>query len=207
MISRRGGQQLKEERDAANTKAENADTPPVQLPKTDAELAKWKKTHPEQVDLILTLIGKQNEGTAEEVKKAREELAQIRNTTKSAELFGEVLKVHPDAGAIKKSPEWLEWFNEQTPATRALVESPNVTDIARGIGLYKADKGITATPKSTGKSEADAAFVSTRKQHQTPTGPKIWTKSEVSKLTIKQYAASRDEIKQAKAENRFDFSS
>lgn len=178
----------------------------VEFPKTDEELEIWKKTKPEEYDSILTLIRKESQGVASELHKALDELNSVKRQTRNTELFGQVLKSHPDAGEIKKSEKWRDWFNAQSKAVRALIESENADDIIRGINIYKLDVGITTKTSSTGKDDSAAYFVDTRSSgNPVPTGPKVWKESEVRGMREELYSKYREEIKAAKREGRYDY--
>lgn len=191
-------QQLKNELEEAKGSKE-----PVKLPKTDAELQAWMDKNPEQVDLLITLIGKQNESLVTELQSTKTTLDEIRKANRNEELFQEVLKTHPDAGQIRKSEKFKEWFATQSNGVRALIESDNANDISKGIAIFKNDVGIN-TSKSYGKSAEDADFINPKTAPNLPKDPKVWTASEISKLSPQQYDKYREEIKAAKREGRYD---
>jgi len=177
---------------------------PVKLPKSEEELASWMSRNKEQADLLVTLIAKQNETLVKELQATKASFEEIQRKNRNEVLFQEVLKTHSDAGQIRESEDFKSWFADQTPTVQALIESTSAQDIARGISLYKADKGIGTKTRKSGKSAEDADFVTTKGGSNLPTPGKVWTASEVKKLNDRQYAQYRDEIKAAQREGRFD---
>lgn len=176
----------------------------LELPNTDEEIAVWKKENPSLYDAVTTLILKEKEGTLKEVQDAREELSRVKRTIANEQLFLEVQKTHKDANEIRKSDKFKEWFGSQTQAVKSLIESAEAADVIRGISLYKSDVGITdATPSS--KSAEAAAAVTTAATTSLPQEKKRWSNAAIAKLTEKEYAAYRDDIKLAKLEGRFDY--
>lgn len=177
---------------------------PVELPVKKEEVEKWIKDNKEIADIITSMQRLESTELLEEVNKAREELENIKRATNNAQLFQEVLKVHPDADTIRKDPKFHDWFKLQTKAVKSLIESSVAADVVRGVQLYKDDIGITKAKVNSGKSEDAAAAVTVKGSSIPPQGPKVWKASEINKMNETQYAKYRAEIKQAMKDGRYD---
>lgn len=188
--------------------APEATTPKLVLPKSEEEVDEWKQANPEIYDQVLTIVKKETQLTASELEEAKRELKALREKEANERLFREVVSVHSDADEIRKSQEWVEWFNEQTPLVRSLVESNNARDVIRGIDLFKKDTGFgsaySRTPNVPASKSVEAAgAVTTATARMAPvTDVKVWTMSEINKLSPKEYAAYKDQIYKARRENR-----
>ncbi len=177
---------------------------PVELPVKKEEVEKWVKDNKEIADIITSMQRLESAELLEEVKQAKDELENIKRATSNAQLFQEVLKVHPDADTIRRDPKFHDWFKLQTKAVKSLIESTVAADVVRGVQLYKDDTGVTKVRVDSAKSEDAAAAVTIKGSSVPPAGPKVWKASEVNKMNETQYAKYRTEIKQAMKEGRYD---
>lgn len=163
------------------------------LPKSEAELAAWKKDHPDLYDTIRTVYAKEAEDLVTQVNAAKNELDSIKNANKKESVFSEVLKEHQDANQIRNSQQFKEWYGNQSAGVRSLIDSFDARDISRGIHLFKAD--TTTTPQGNPYKSAEAAgAVDTRSSVSMPTQTKAWTPQEIAKLSPAEYAKHRDAI-------------
>lgn len=188
---------------------EDAGKKPVQLPMSEDQINNWRKENPQSFDTIVSIVRQELPDLTNEVQKVKQELDAVKKRTASEQLFQEILKVHGDAGQIRQSDKFKEWFKIQPKDIRALIESPMSSVVCRGIDMYKSDVGINKqkrdeTPFS--KSEDAASAVTVKGAPSVPTDgkAKLWTASEVSKLSSKQYMQYRNEIKRAKVEGRYN---
>lgn len=174
----------------------------IPLPESEEEVDAWKESNPELYAKMLTIIDK-------EVKPLKEILTKKEQEELNVKLFKEVERAHNDADEIRNSPLWVEWFSEQTPAIRSLVESSDARDIIRSITLFKNDVNWKQAPsqvQSNGKSADDASAVMVKGQSFTPvTQKKIWTDSEVRGMSQATYAKHREDIQLARKEGRYQF--
>lgn len=186
---------------------DEASRKPLNLPVSEEEIELWRKTNPQTFDMLVSIIRKESKDMETQLDKARKELETVKTRSASEQLFVEILKVHSDAGEIRGSDQFRDWFKDQTKAVKNLIESSVAADVCRGIKLYKEDTGIMEPKKTTSSKTSDAAEAVTVKG--TPSVPKdsqtrIWGNSEIAKLTPEQYSKHRDDIKRARAEGRFD---
>lgn len=194
--------QLKQQNAALEQELTTLKEKPLELPSTMEELASFKKSHPELVNSLISLIrlevSERDKELTEKIKKLDGKSAQADTEVKIAE----VLKIHPDAKRIKASQEFADWFELQSQATQNLLKSDNPSDWIRGISLYKEDMGI----KSVKVKKADAA-TAVNQPSSTDTKPdlskRVWKASEVAKLSDAEYDKLSHEIMKANAEGRY----
>jgi D-ribose pyranose/furanose isomerase RbsD len=193
---------LQEDKKALESKLTSSDKS-IPLPESEDEVDSWKEENPELFAKITTIIKKENKPLEEAL--ARKELQEA-----NAKLFNEVKEGHRDAGEIRQSEVFRDWFEEQTPATRALIESRDARDIVRGIQLFKQDvnwKQPQAQVQPNGKTAEDASVVMTKGTAGfTPSSQKkIWSDAEVRAMSSKDFTKHQVEINQAKREGRYQF--
>lgn len=172
------------------------------LPKSEAELAAWKKDHPDLYDTIRTVYAKEAEDLVAQVNTAKAELDSIKNANKKESVFSEVLKEHQDANQIRNSQQFKEWYGNQSAGVRSLIDSFDARDISRGIHLFKADTNQNTTQTNPYKSVDAAGAVDTRSNVSIAPQPKAWTSQEIAKLSPAEYAKHRDAINKYIAEQR-----
>lgn len=193
---------LQDEKKALEAKLTSGDKS-IPLPESEDEVDEWKQSNPELFEKITTIINK-------EVKPLKEIITQKEVQERNAKIFNEVKQVHKDASEIRQSPVFAQWFADQTPAIKALIESVDSKDIIRGINLFKVDtewKKPAATPQMEGKTAEDASAVIIKGSSTfTPTSQKkIWTAKEVREMSNKDFAKHQAEINIAKREGRYQF--
>lgn len=200
--------EINELKSKLESQGNDKDEDTITLPKSDAELEAWKNEHPQMFDSILTLIRKEGEPTAIELKQAKDELQAIKAKTRNEALFHEVLKVHPDASDIRNSDKFKQWFSTQSTGIKSLIESTEKQEVITGIDIYKREVGITtptAETKPTAnpvKSAEAASAVQTNTTVPTSTPSKEWTDDVIKRLTPTQFAAHRSEIMAYRAKVR-----
>jgi D-ribose pyranose/furanose isomerase RbsD len=193
---------LQDEKKALEAKLTSGDKS-IPLPQTEDEVDEWKQSNPDLYEKITTIINK-------EVKPLKEVITQKETQERNTRIFNEVKQSHSDADEIRKSPLFSNWFAEQTPAIKALIESTEPKDIVRGINLFKSDvewKKPVATSQQAGKTAEDASAVIVKGGSTfTPQSQKkVWSDKEVREMSPKDFAKYQTEINLAKREGRYQF--
>lgn len=175
----------------------------MELPHTKEELEAWKKQNPQVYAIIRTIAGFE----AEERKKSVDDRMKVleQREMKSAYTLAlqELLKVHPDAEQLRKSPEFHAWAEAQTKEVQDWLYR-NPTDwqkAARAIDLYKFDNDRTSSKK---KKEVEASKTVNTKKTVEPRSDdkKTWTRAEIAKMSQRQYEKIEDELMLALQEGR-----
>ena len=168
---------------------------------TDEDLAEFEKASPEVYSVLKAIALKTNN----DLKAELEELKKDHTKAAQEKAFSEILKVHPDADTIRKSPEFATWYNLQTRAIQGLLSSETPIDAIRGLDMYKAEaKKLEAPKKSPAKTDASLAVAAGKSSKATEADTrKIWKESEVRDLPDHLYSKAAADIKAAMQQGRF----
>jgi len=185
--------------------------PQVDLPTTPDELVEFREKYPDVYKVVETISTIQAESRLKELKSEVETLKSREQKAQSEAAYQQLLNQHPDFPKLKKDEKFLAWLDDQ-PSTIADGIYRNNSDVkwaSRVLDLYKADMGISKTPKKR-VSDVDAALAvskSTAKDVAKEANPdkKIWKASEIGKLKPWQFEKLESEIDAAKAEGRIDY--
>lgn len=174
---------------------------------TDEDLAEFEKESPDVYAVLKAIALKTNS----DLKEQLEELKSEHTKAAQDKAFSEILKAHPDADTIRKSPEFATWYNAQTRAIQGLLSSETPIDAIRGLDMYKAELGkTTEAPAKDGKKAAKAgaaqAVTATAVSKAAPADTrKIWSEKEVAKMSAQAYARAKADIKLAMQQGRFNY--
>jgi hypothetical protein len=177
----------------------------IRLPKSEDELNAWASEYPDVYKIVETIAIKkakeQSTGIEDRLKKIDE--AEKNNAREKAEV--ELTRLHPDFGEIRDQDEFHEWVEEQPNwVQQALYD--NDTDAkaaARAIDLYKSDKGIKASKKTSDKDIASAIGRGTRSSPASSNSEGIIYESQVGSMSMKEYEARQEEINNAMRSGKF----
>ena len=177
----------------------------IRLPKSEVELNAWASEYPDVYKIVETIAIKkakeQSTGIEDRLKKIDE--AEKNNAREKAEV--ELTRLHPDFGEIRDQDEFHEWVEEQPNwVQQALYD--NDTDAkaaARAIDLYKSDKGIKASKKTSDKDIASAIGRGTRSSPASSNSEGIIYESQVGSMSMKEYEARQEEINNAMRSGKF----
>jgi len=171
---------------------------------TPDELATYEKDYPDLFKMMESVFYQRLADKDGEIKSKLEEVDTITKELKQKEGLKSLLTLHPDAEEIAKSDEWAEWYEDQTPGTQADINSNDVTIIDKVIKRYKAEKGIETRAK-TDTVDASKGVDTKGKKAPVADSPsdKIWTDSEVAKLSDSDFKKLIPEIDKARKEGRY----
>ena len=185
--------------------------PQADLPTTPEELVEFKEKYPDVYKVVETISTIQAENRLKELKSEVETLKSREQRAQSQAAYQQLLNQHPDFPTLKTDEKFLAWLDEQ-PSTIADGIYKNNSDVkwaSRVLDLYKADMGISKTPKKA-KSDVDAALAVSKSKakdvaNEASTDKKIWKASEIGRLKSWQFEKLEAEIDAAKAEGRIDY--
>ena len=185
-------------------------TAPKTVPKTPEELATFKEEHPDVYGIVESVAHQKAQEQLEAVTKEIEALRERETQTLMQKAQLELERLHPDFHEISATEEFHEWAEVQPKAIQEWIyENPTDSSLAaRAIDLYKKDKGINsdaqkkvtkATPKVA--DPAEAVLV---KDSVNPTSgeKKVWTTSEIDRLSVAQFETNQEELDNAFREGR-----
>jgi hypothetical protein len=177
----------------------------IRLPKSEDELNAWAAEYPDVYKIVETIAIKKakEQSTSIEDRLKKIDEAEKNNAREKAEV--ELTRLHPDFGEIRDQDEFHEWVEEQPNwVQQALYD--NDTDAkaaARAIDLYKSDKGIKASKKTSDKDIASAIGRGTRSSPASSNSEGIIYESQVGSMSMKEYEARQEEINNAMRSGKF----
>ncbi len=172
-------------------------------PTSEAELEEWAKQFPPLYNIMTTIALKAKGSEAEELREKVKELEEFKAAYANEKGRTDLLKIHPDANEIEKDPRFAEWYSEQEPEIKSLVDSGNPNKIGKAITIFKKDYGIVTKTAQEVKKEASKAINVGPTPRDVPKDEQVWYESQVAKMTAKQYARLEPEIEKARAEGRY----
>ena len=191
--------ELIQEIQTLKTTLKKTEQKPVNIPKSAEELEHFKENYPDMYDLVLSIAAKQRLEVQEEMRSEMEELKATTREIQSEKGWNELRKLHPDIDDIQKDAKFGEWFKAQPEEIRALINSPIVNKISRGIALYKQDAGIKTSKEE--KLDASKAVKTSSRVDPSPE-KKIWKVSEINKMSNREFQKVEKDIDLAMREGR-----
>lgn len=184
--------------------------PSYEPPKSDEEIQQFREANP---DLYDTFESVAHNITSDQINSLQPRLSAIEQREKELamrEAEQAIRDQHPDYDDIRGDPNFHSWAEEQPEdIQRWVYQNPdNVALASKAIDLYKMEFGIRQNsnnqrPASAPQSRNSAAdMVSTKTTNVEPRQAKIWTESEIAKMSLDQFDKYEDEIRQAQAEGR-----
>ena len=170
-------------------------------PKNTEDLARFRESYPDLYDTVETVAHMRSE---EQIQGLRQQLSSIEQ--REAEIMRReaenILKSrHPDFEDIRGDENFHAWAKQQPRQIQDWVyNNPNDASLAsKAIDIYKLESGKGQRSKS--KSSA-ADMVSTKTTRVDPGQQKIWTETEIAKMSLDQFDKHENEIRQAMIEGR-----
>ena len=184
--------------------------PSYEPPKSDEEIQQFREANP---DLYDTFESVAHNITSDQINSLQPRLSAIEQRERELamrEAEQSIRDQHPDYDDIRGDPNFHAWAEEQPEdIQRWVYQNPdNVALASKAIDLYKMEFGIRQNsnnqrPASAPQSRNSAAdMVSTKTTNVEPRQAKIWTESEIAKMSLDQFDKYEDEIRQAQAEGR-----
>ena len=177
------------------------------LPKTEKDIEAWAKKYPDVAGIVEAIADRKAEERASDIDKRLKEIEELRVDAKRQRAEAELLQMHPDFEDIRNDDAFHEWAESQPKVYQdALYENAeDVQSVARVIDMYKLDKGIKSTSKSTSSDKGAASSVRTKRstQIQEDDASTYLSESQVAKMSIKEYEKRQEEILNAQRSGKF----
>jgi len=192
---------LKEQIDELRVQLEASTKKQIQYPKSEDELTEWMEKYPDVAQIVETIAMKKAHEQASEFESKFKQIDEMKLEAKREKAEAELMRLHPDFEEIRDTEEFHSWVEEQPKWVQdALYDNDtDAVSAGRAIDLYKADKGIKASKKSS-KVKGAAEAVNAKSERSSPEGDasKSYIKeSDVAKMTAQQYEKEQDKIAEA----------
>lgn len=184
--------------------------PRYEAPKSQEELQEFREANPDLYDTVESVA---HNIASEQVESLQPRLSAIEQREQELairEAEQAMKENHPDYDDIRGSDEFHKWAEEQPDQIQDWIyrNPDNVALASKAIDLYKMESGIKqSSPKRRSNQvqqspQAAADMVSTKTTNVEPKSPKIWTETEIAKMSLDQFDRLEDEIRLAQAEGR-----
>jgi predicted nuclease with RNAse H fold len=178
----------------------------IKLPTSDEDLEKWISEYPDVAAIVETIAIKKAKEHSAELEDRVKMIDEMRFEATKEKAEVELLRIHPDFTEIRDSDDFHEWADEQPKWVQdALYEnSEDARSAARAIDLYKVDRGITKTKKSSNKDAAKS--VSTKNTRSAPDSADsniAYKESQVQRMSPSEYESKADDIMDAIRTGKF----
>tara|TARA_Y100000114_G_scaffold157044_1_gene186733 strand:+ start:8332 stop:9267 length:936 start_codon:yes stop_codon:yes gene_type:complete len=185
---------------------EEATKKEIKLPSSEEEIEEWTKQYPDIASIVETIAIKKAKEQSDALEKRVKQIDEMQQNVSREKAETELLKYHPDFNEIKETDEFHDWAETQPKWVQdALYENENdARSAARAIDLYKADKGISKSKKSTSKDAAKS--IATKGERNTPQADETKSfikESDVQKMTANEYEKKADSIMEAIRSGKF----
>jgi hypothetical protein len=181
-------------------------TPKYEVPKTPEELANFKAKHPEVYDTIETVAYQMSQKQVEEMREKLDKVEKREESIKRKEAEGTLEQSHPDFREIRNSPVFHNWVSEQPEEIRNwLYKSIDPKKISKALTLFK-NEVEWSVPKNVSKADAAKTVPTKATGKNSTTGEagkkKVWTTSEIKKLSVYEFDHYSKDIDKAYQEGR-----
>ena len=185
----------------AQSKAAEKAQPKYAPPKTPEELDKFRDQYPDVYQVVETISHNMAQKQVEDLQAEIGRLSEKEKKLKVQSAYKQLLNNHPDFDEIKKSPEFLEWLEQQPKSISEGITKNNTDPVwaSRTVDLYKADMGMNRKPTSDKSKQAARAVTKTAARQINTTGKtgKVWKMSDIQKLKPWEFEKYEAEIDQA----------
>ena len=184
--------------------------PQYEAPKSQEELQEFRQANPDLYDTVESVA---HNIASEQVESLQPRLSAIEQREQELairEAEQAMKQSHPDYDDIRGSDEFHKWAEDQPDQIQDWIyrNPDNVSLASKAIDLYKMESGIKqSSPKRRSNQvqqspESAADMVSTKTTNVEPKSPKIWTETEIAKMSLDQFDRLEDEIRLAQEEGR-----
>ena len=177
----------------------------IRLPKSEDELNAWASEYPDVYKIVETIAIKKAKEQATGIEDRLKKIDEAERNAARQKAEAELMRLHPDFGDIRDEDEFHEWVEEQPSwVQQALYE--NDTDAkaaARAIDLYKSDKGIKTSKKTSDKEIASAIGRGTRSAPTASNTEGLIYESQVEKMSMAEFEKNAEAILMAQRTNKF----
>ena len=177
-------------------------------PKSEEELAEFKKKYPDVYDVVETVANMQSESRAKGLEEKIKLLQEREQELVRLDAEKELKSRHPDFDDIRNSDDFHDWAKAQPESIQNWIYK-NAGDpeaASRALDLFKSDMGMNSPKKKSSagsKRKASAAdMVSAKTTSVEPQQAKVWTEKEILSLSPAEFDKLEKEIDKAWEEGR-----
>tara|TARA_R100000935_G_scaffold7198_1_gene15404 strand:+ start:984 stop:1886 length:903 start_codon:yes stop_codon:yes gene_type:complete len=179
----------------------------LQFPKSKAEIEAWSRQHPDVASIVESIAETKAMERSVGLEKRMKDLEQLRADAERGRAEAEIISIHPDFIKIRDgSDDFGNWANQQPKWVQdALFDNQDdAKSVARVVDLYKQDKGITKSTKSSpDKAAASSIKSKNRNTPEADESKKYLSESAIYRMSISEYEKRLSEIQEAQSSGKF----
>ena len=186
-----------------------ASQPEYQAPKSEEDLVQFREEYPDLYDTVEHVAHMRAEEQMRDMRERFSAIEQREMEISRREAENALKERHPDFDEIRGDESFHDWAKEQPEQIQDWVYNnpDNVTLAVKALDLYKLEtgkgrKGPGRPRKQEAPSGSAADMVSTKTTAIDAKQPKIWTESEIAKMSLDQFDKHEEEIREAISEGR-----
>jgi len=188
-----------------------ASQPEYQAPKSEEDLTRFREEYPDLYDTVETVAHMRAEEQMREMRQRFSAIEQREMEIARREAETALQERHPDFDEIRGDESFHDWAKEQPEQIQDWIYNnpDNVTLAVKALDLYKLETGKgrkgPGRPRKQQPAPAQgsaADMVSTKTTGVDAKQPKIWTESEIAKMSLDQFDKHEEEIREAISEGR-----
>jgi len=182
--------------------------PQYQAPKSQEDLDRFRQEYPDLYDTVETVAHMRSQHEVEALRSKLSVIEQRESEIAAREAETALKERHPDFDNIRGDDSFHEWAQEQPEQIQDWIYNnpDNVTLAVKALDLYKLEtgKGRSTQKRRSNRQQGGSAadMVSTKTTNVDAKEAKIWTESEIAKMSLDQFDRVEDEIKLAMEEGR-----
>lgn len=186
-----------------------ASQPVYEAPKSEEDLTRFREEYPDLYDTVETVAHMRAEEQMRDMRERFSAIEQREMEIARREAENALKERHPDFDEIRGDESFHDWAKEQPEQIQDWVYNnpDNVTLAVKALDLYKLEtgkgqKGPGRPRKQSAPAGSAADMVSTKTTGVDAKQPKIWTESEIAKMSLDQFDKHEAEIREALSEGR-----
>lgn len=171
------------------------------------DLSEIIKDFPEIVKPLQKYVDARFAQMDQKVSATTQEVLAARKEEEDKKHFDAIASAHPDYATVSNSSDFRIWLERQTKMWREVAVEGETQDVISLLSKYKKDLGIESNTVSKeelvekAKQNVEPTLSKARKQN-IGSSKKIWSRSEIDKLSDKQYKKFEKDIDKAYTEGR-----
>ena len=178
-----------------------------QKEEVNIDLGEIAKDYPEIVKPLQKYVDARIASVDQKVNQATEEVLKAQKEEADKKHYGAIADAHPDWKSVSSSEDFTLWLGRQSRMWQNAASEGDAEDVISLLSKYKTDLGLVSKKASKkelvekAKQSVEPSLSKARKQN-VGSSKKIWTASEIGKLSDKQFRKHEKEIDQAYADGR-----
>ena len=179
-----------------------------QKEEVNVDLSQIMKDYPEIVKPLQTYVDARIAAVDNKVSQASQEMLKAQQEEADRKHYSAIAEVHPDWKSTSSSEDFTLWLGRQSRMWQQAATDGDTEDVVALLSKYKKDLGLVSKKTASkeelvekAKQNVEPSLSKARKQNVS-SSKRIWTASEIGKLSDKEFRKLEKEIDQAYEDGR-----